>query len=292
MQLNDILEIHGIEPKKVIVMRHRPYETELRKVFPWIAEEREDLFNAYQETHGMRVESALCKLIGDGYVASFVGHEPGKAVFVGVYAVNSARPLTRKEYWEMPSHQELKSLGMSGFTDETRDSIQQFDLTKMDICHHWKCKLIVGWPGLERSWWRRAERNVFPVLAITEESKLSAEMPSWDKLDLSWDELQLIPSSWKVKLSQWRGIYLIFDTTDGLGYVGSAYGEDNILGRWRNYAATGHGGNVKLKDRDPANFRFTILQRLSPDLSDSDVIAIESSWKARLHTIDHGLNQN
>ena len=32
--------------------------------------------------------------------------------------------------------------------------------------------------------------------------------------------------------AQWRGIYYIFDTSDAKGYVGSAYGEYNPLGRW------------------------------------------------------------
>ena len=41
---------------------------------------------------------------------------------------------------------------------------------------------------------------------------------------------------WKSALSQWRGVYFIFDATDGKGYVGSAYGSGNLLGRWLNYA--------------------------------------------------------
>jgi hypothetical protein len=37
-----------------------------------------------------------------------------------------------------------------------------------------------------------------------------------------------------------------------------------MLGRWRNYAAHGHGGNKLLRERDPKSFRFTILQRVCP----------------------------
>lgn len=57
------------------------------------------------------------------------------------------------------------------------------------------------------------------------------------------------------------------------GYVSSAYGADILFGRRLNYAATDHGGNRLLRERDPRNFPFTIrtfrstiLQRLSPDL--------------------------
>jgi len=102
-----------------------------------------------------------------------------------------------------------------------------------------------------------------------------------------------LPSRLKADLSQWRGIYYIFDETDGKGYVGSAYGADNLLGRWRNYAATGHGGNSLLRRRDPRRFRFSILQRVSPDMDADDVIQLEGKWKERLHTrAPQGLNDN
>ncbi len=92
-------------------------------------------------------------------------------------------------------------------------------------------------------------------------------------------------------LSQWRGIYYIFDSSDCKGYVGSASGEYNIYGRWLNYAASGHGGNKWLKKRDSSNFSFSILQRVSPDMDTVEIIRIENSWKERLHTrYPFGLN--
>jgi hypothetical protein len=93
-------------------------------------------------------------------------------------------------------------------------------------------------------------------------------------------------------LSEWRGIYYIFDEASGKGYVGSASGNENILGRWKNYEATGHGGNAQLKPLDSQGFRFSILQRVSPDMGAAEVVAIENSWKERLHTRLHGLNDN
>ena len=94
-------------------------------------------------------------------------------------------------------------------------------------------------------------------------------------------------------LTQWRGIYYIFDISDRKGYVGSAYGEENLYGRWLNYTARGHGGNRLLRQRDPQNFQFSILQRVSPDMDARDLIQIENSWKERLHTREpYGLNDN
>jgi hypothetical protein len=110
---------------------------------------------------------------------------------------------------------------------------------------------------------------------------------------LSWEDLRVLPTRWCNALSQWRGIYYIFDPTVGKGYVGSAYGKDNLLGRWQNYKESGHGGNSLLKDRNPHAFQFSILQRVSPDMDESDVIRLESTWKERLHTRDpFGLNDN
>jgi hypothetical protein len=132
-----------------------------------------------------------------------------------------------------------------------------------------------------------------PVSAILEESLLDSAMPEWHELNLSWEELKVLPSKWRAALKQWRGIYFIFDILDAKGYVGSAYGIDNILQRWENYAVKGHGGNKLLLKRDPQSFRFTILQRVSPDMEPSEIIRLESSWKQRLHTREpHGLNDN
>ena len=162
-----------------------------------------------------------------------------------------------------------------------------------DFYAHWKGRLIINWPPPERSWWRRAHRNELDVLAVLEESAFDAAMPGWDAIDLTWEDLRVLPTRWKAALAQWRGIYYIYDESDGKGYVGSAYGETNILGRWLDYAAHGHGGNRLLRQRDPATFRFTILQRVSPDLDAADVIRLEASWKRRLHTHHpQGLNEN
>jgi len=93
-------------------------------------------------------------------------------------------------------------------------------------------------------------------------------------------------------IQRWRGIYFTFDVRRRAGYVGSASGAANILGRWMDYAARGHGGNKMLRDSLPSELRFSILQRVSPDTDAVDVVHLEATWKARLHTISAGLNLN
>lgn len=294
MNLNDLLRGRAIDPQQVLVLRHRPNEPELAKVLPWLAAEEPNTFNAYQQTQSERAERAMQSLTGRGHVASFIGLEPGTALFVGLYSIGKSKPLSRDEFWRVPAYIKLKKFGMRGFADERASaSVLWFDLALTDFYAQWKGKLIIGWPPPERSWWRRAHRNEFPILSILEDSALDAALPKWDEIDFTWEELQVLPRRLKSKLSEWRGIYYIFDTLEKKGYVGSAYGENNILGRWLNYAIRGDGGNKLLRHREPRNFNFTILQLVSPTMPANEVIQLESSWKRRLHTRQpHGLNIN
>lgn len=294
MDLNPLLTAKGIDPRKVIVMRHRPSEPRLAKVIGWLAEEKPDIFNAYQGTHGPTVENAMKKLSGDGYLASFIAYGAGKALFIGLYRIGDATPMTKDEYDNHPANGHLFEFGMNRFTPSPdRPKILYFNLALTEHYAEWKGKLVVKWPPPERAWYRRAENNVMSVIAIHEESALKAGMPDWDAINLTWDELGLLPANWRNALSHWRGIYYIFDESDGKGYVGSAYGKSNIYGRWSEYAVSGHGGNKHLKNRDPRSFRFTILQRVSPDMDSDDVTRLEASWKERLHTRQpFGLNDN
>lgn len=294
MELNDLLRKANpkIDLSHVLILRHRPKESELNKVLPLLAAERPDLFNAYQQTQGQSVERAMLRT---SFVASFIGHEPGKALFVGLYTVGKSKPLTREGYWRIREHIELKQLGMNGFTEkDSRREILWFDLElERSFYTSWKGKLIVRWPGNERSWWRRADKNKMDVLAIHEESVLVGQMPKWDQVNWTWDFLQNIPEGWRLKLSQWRGIYFIFDQDSKKGYVGSACGEDNLLQRWKCYAATGHGGNKLLRSCNREHLHFSILELVAQTMPSKEVIDLEQKWKARLHTRSpNGLNYN
>ncbi len=287
MELNDLLLGKNIDPRGAIVFRHRPSEPELNNVLPLLAADRPDLYNAYQQSHGEIVERALQK---SQHVVSFIRHGSSKALFVGAYVVGKWRHLSQEQFWRVPAHAELRTLGMSG---SARPKRLVFGLEPIDFYPKWKGKLIIDWPPPERSWWRRAHRNSMSVRAILEDSALDSAMQSWDELDLTWSQLAVLPKRWQAKLAEWRGIYFIFDRSDGKGYVGSAYGAENLLGRWRNYGLSGHGGNRLLRQRDPTNFRFTILELVSPAMPPHAVQQLESSWKERLHTRQpYGLNEN
>ncbi len=290
IELNTLLADVGINPEKTLVFRHQPYEPELRKIFPAIALEARELLEAYQSAHNPRAESALRRA---SHLVTFIASGSGKALFVGVYNVAGYRTVSRDEWFAMPENQALMDLGMMSWTAKDRDEALWFDLRHRQFYEDWAGKLVVGWPKPDRSWFRWADRNQFPILAIHEDNVLERQARTWDQLALTWPELSVLSRRERDGLAQWRGIYLITDTSDGARYVGSAYGADNILGRWMNYAKSGHGGNKLLKLRDHRNFVFSILQRVSPDLPVDDVVAIENSWKIRLGTrAPAGLNDN
>ena len=94
MDLKDLLIAKGIDPRQVLVLRHRPSEPRFNKALRRWAAEKPDMFNAYPQTQTRKVEKAMT---GAGYVASFIGHAPGKALFVGLYSIGASRPLTSEE---------------------------------------------------------------------------------------------------------------------------------------------------------------------------------------------------
>ena len=112
---------------------------------------------------------------------------------------------------------------------------------------------------------------------------------------------QMNPSiyeAWHTALSAVYAIYLIVDRENGRQYVGSAYGENGLLGRWTSYVKTQHGNNKRMKDLICAYperyryFQFSILQILPKTLTPEEVIETESRFKRKLLSIQYGMNDN
>ena len=135
-------------------------------------------------------------------------------------------------------------------------------------------------------------------------NEIEEDFPGYENVDLSWEDLNhvLKSKSWKTALENQKGVYLITDTATNKRYVGSAYGEDMLLGRWSNYAKNGHGGNIELKnlieekgfDYIKQNFRYTILEIYKAKVDDENILERESWWKNILLTrnLDFGYNKN
>jgi hypothetical protein len=277
-----------IDPAETLIVRHVPIEKSMKRVLPWLVVERPDLWRAYQQIQWDSLEKAMTRA---RYIASFIGQEAGTATFAGLYRISASKSLDAAGYVAFPGNRELIALGMGGRSADMPDCLA-FDLDPVDRFEEWIGRLTIQWPKPYQKWWRWASSGSFLVKTIEAESRFVRGMPDWQDIILTQAELQSLPASWKSALSQWRGIYFIYDAGRQAGYVGSASGSENILGRWRDYARNGHGGNKELQNSIAADLRFSILQRTSPDLGAEAVVALEASWKQRLHTREFGLNRN
>ena len=129
-----------------------------------------------------------------------------------------------------------------------------------------------------------AVREIYP-------KRLSiGEFPGFKAVNISRVQLGIIfgesLKSWRAALPNVAGMYLIMDTATGKPYVGSAYGDEGLWGRWSEYADSGHGGNVELqkllKENGSdyvKNFRYAILEISDPLSSDDEIREREEHWK-------------
>lgn len=288
LDFRSLLELAGFGPGECLIVRHSPIEKKLKRVLPWLVAERPELFLAYQRIQWAGLEKAMTRA---RHIASFVSQDTGTATYAGFYRIGNWHELDYEGYCNFPGNRELEALGMSGRSPDTGDCLA-FQLEPVELHSGYIGRLVIDWPKPFQSWWRWATRGGFMISSIEPESRFVRGMPRWDELVLNWPELNALPASWRARLAEWRGVYLIHDTRRCASYVGSASGQDNILGRWLGYARTGHGGNVALRASAPEDLRFSILQRTSPDLEPAEVVALEQKWKLRLHTRESGLNRN
>lgn len=293
--LHDILDRAGIAPGETNVMLHSPREGDLLRFLPSLVRTRRAAMETYQASHSVNAERAL--LGGRAWVASFVktgaGRERGSSamLFAGLYRNHGGRKLPRAEIEANPEVRWLRETfgGYHELDNPDRTHWTWFDLVLDDRLTELQGRLVIE-ARLTQSYVRLAENLVAPVLAIHEASVFDAPAPDWRNMLLRAGMLCALPQTWRVKLQEWRGIYLIVDETDGQRYVGAAYGTENLLGRWLAHVAGAVGITAQLAARDSRDFRFSILERVSPDMPSDEVIRLERTWMERLHTVTHGLN--
>lgn len=181
-----------------------------------------------------------------------------------------------------------------------------YNLTRVPSAEEWVGRLYLSSVYTERASYPRGE-TLAEDLTITElmPERLSiGKFPGFKAVSLTHPQLSRVAQqnieSWRSALSSVKGIYLITDTGTGKLYVGKADGADGIWGRWRAYAANGHGGNVALRkefgiDAKPerlAAFRFSVLEIADLHATADDINRRESHWKSILLSREHGYNRN
>ena len=161
-------------------------------------------------------------------------------------------------------------------------------------------RLIVKYKNKAQTMIRNAESvfdecYVSQVLPDTFDNDI---FPGYDKVNVTWQELSRVieKENWITALQNQKGVYLLTDISNGKKYVGSAYGENMILGRWKSYVKTGNGGNIGLNflsfDYIKQNFRYSILDIYKSTTDDEIIINRENWWKEVLMSRKFGYNEN
>lgn len=161
-------------------------------------------------------------------------------------------------------------------------------------------RIVIHFKNQSQNLIRRGE-NILPECYVEEilpSVYNNDNFPGYNNVYVSWQSLKnlITKDSWRSALGNQKGVYLLVDSKKGKQYVGSAYGEDKILGRWKNYLQTCHGGNKRLKelgtDYIKKYFYFTILETFNENTCDQIIIDRESHWKEVLQTRQFGYNKN
>ena len=254
-----------LDKYKVKYVRHK----DNRKQYRELIKDRAELLK-YQADQSKNVFEKC------DYIASFVGIEQSRAVFIGMFKVDGIKE------------------NSSGY---------EYVLNEVDGFDDFKERLVIDWGKSAITWHQWVDSNPKNIVELLPKGYLG-EFPGLLDFTLEYTELKKLGENlsanreWYLQLSSINGIYLILDKVTGNQYIGSAYGKEGIWQRWSEYSKTGHGGNELLKDlclidsQYYKNFQFTILQSLPSNLSNKDVIAVENLYKKKLGTKVFGLNKN
>ena len=155
--------------------------------------------------------------------------------------------------------------------------------------------------------WAKSLIDNLEVLQILPTIFDGDDFPGYDKVQLPFSQLATIINrskrDWLAALRNQKAIYLITDISNGKQYVGSAYGDnDMLLQRWSNYVYNGHGGNKELIEivNDGTrgfeyvkkNFQYSILENYNARVGNEIILGRESWWKDTLGTRKFGYNAN
>ena len=181
------------------------------------------------------------------------------------------------------------------------DDLYFYKLEDSNLLESFKNRLVIEWGKSTVSWVQSSiEKEVTEIYP----KGFVSLFPGWDKVHLSHKELTEIISDpngnkdWYEYLSRHSGVYVIFDSSTGNQYVGSASGGNGIWSRWEGYAKSGHNGNKALKvlakkNEDFANnFTYSLHHVFPRTVSKNDVLYYESLLKNKLGSRAFGLNEN
>ena len=283
LTLQDLLQINGIDPADVVIIRHSLSHEGFAKCY------EKGCIHEYTQ-----IQSDKSKALDHcRYWMVFISGNSTKARFYKLYRYTGKTPVSEN----IPS----EGFPCKDMYSEPGNFIYHLDET--DLLTDWENHLVIEWGRGTRKWYNKGttEKNVVSI-----QSEYVRPFEGYENLVTSFSELEAIIndvseeySNYKTALSAVKGVYLILDTKTGKQYVGSAYGADGILGRWKAYVNSPYdGGNKELialleKDKEAyKRFQFCILQIMPTTATKDEVIAVESLYKRKLGSVQFGLNDN
>lgn len=278
LTFHDFLKIYGIEPSKVRLVRHGNREINVLEVFQK-DKERFTEYTAWQKEG---------KYGSSGYLAIFSPARGTTSLFLGLWSVDG---VTVNEKLQ-PRH--LALLRKYRLPESWYNTSVRYQLNLTSIMFSLSERLVIDWGKSTLNWVQSQNKSVVQIKPVNS----IGDFTSYDKILLSYQDLLILIKdtdsnfSWVNALSSVNGVYLIKYKKDGRLYVGSAYGNGGILGRWSAYAKSGHAGNNRLKGLDPFEFEFSVLEISPGTMSATDVLLRENRWKECLGTREFGLNDN
>jgi hypothetical protein len=225
------------------------------------------------------------------YLISFTGLDGSRAKLHGVYRVGKRSPSASMPF---PADIPYKDWHQAGY---------HYELTRVADFNEFCGRVVIEWGNAPLAWVQSGAKDK-PIYEILPEGQTLPLFKDYLDFTLTFPELGYIVShpesnqGWRSRLQAVAGIYLVVATTTGKQYVGSASGAEGIWGRWSEYAADGHAGNVLLKkliESDPAYphaFHYSLLQIVPRSYARQEVLRLEKHYKAKLGRLAVELNGN
>lgn len=227
----------------------------------------------------------------------FIEVESHRWLFVGAYVIID------------PSRKKFKNeFGDGTFSTAVAERLPEYD--------KYVEKVLVDWTNKPQQFFYVNNEiiNNVELYAITSKPYFEQEndFPGYDNLCMSYFDLrkQWNGKAWHDQLSAIYGVYLITDTKTGMLYVGSAYGDEGVYGRWSVYLADGYDKNEVENSKYPnvelkklveskgieyiqKNFQYTLLEIFSKnDIGKQRALERENYWKNVTHSRVFGYNKN
>jgi len=272
LTFNSILSDMDVAPSKVRLLRHTPDRFFGRTLYALWRDGHPD-FLSYQSTQEKKTRARL----DSPYWASFVVTPSRSVMFVGLFEVTRSGscplgtidPLTKRDV-----------AGEDLYTQALVEASKQYI-----------GRVFIDWGPSPITWAQKADNQPKAIVEITRVFQEEA-FPGYSRFIASLSAIETLPDGWRTALQAARGIYLLTCPDTKEQYVGSATGADGFLGRWMGYVRDGHGGNVSLKSRDPADYQVSILEVSGSAATVEEILAAEGLWKLKLQSREMGLNLN